>query len=125
VSRASIAQADLAYDLITAVRKLYVRGVLSESVRNSTIARIKKRFVVAKAKPARAKPKLSETKATVPAPPMPLCGIGAGGGMIGFAGCDLRWGHRGDIHSNAGDGFYAPEHLAEHRKRQKARKAAR
>ena len=32
--------------------------------------------------------------------------------------CDLEWGHDGDMHSNGGDGFYASQHLAEHRRRQ-------
>jgi hypothetical protein len=117
VSRASLARANLAYDLVTSVRKLYVRGVLSLSARDKAIARIQRMFG-ATTKPARAKRRTRATKATVPAPPPLVCGIGAGGGMIGFAVCDKAWGHKGDIHANAGDGFHAPEHLAEHRRRQ-------
>ena len=37
--------------------------------------------------------------------------------------CDLEWGHAGDMHANAGDGFYAREHEEEHRRRQQARVA--
>lgn len=36
--------------------------------------------------------------------------------------CDLEWGHDGDMHGNGGDGFYASQHLEEHRRRQAARK---
>jgi len=47
-----------------------------------------------------------------------LCGIPANGGMIGYSGCDMPWGHDGDVHANAGDGFYSRTHEAEHRRRQ-------
>ena len=33
--------------------------------------------------------------------------------------CELPWGHDGDMHANAGDGFYARDFLAEHRTRQR------
>jgi hypothetical protein len=36
--------------------------------------------------------------------------------------CDLEWGHDGDVHFNAGDGFYAREHLEEHRRRRHERR---
>jgi hypothetical protein len=52
------------------------------------------------------------------------CGIPASGGMIGYALCDLEWGHEGDIHGNAGDGFYARTHDVKHHRRQKERKKA-
>lgn len=32
--------------------------------------------------------------------------------------CDLEWGHDGDQHANAGDGFYARDHDKEHHRRQ-------
>lgn len=32
--------------------------------------------------------------------------------------CDLEWGHDGDMHANSGDGFYARDYDAEHRRRQ-------
>lgn len=35
--------------------------------------------------------------------------------------CDLEWGHPGDMHSNAGDGFYARNYETEHRRRQRDR----
>jgi len=35
--------------------------------------------------------------------------------------CDLEWGHDGDMHANGGDGFYAEQHLDEHRHRQDER----
>jgi hypothetical protein len=47
-----------------------------------------------------------------------LCGIPANGGMLGFAPCDLPWGHPGDLHGNGGDGFYSPRTDDEHHKRQ-------
>lgn len=50
------------------------------------------------------------------------CGIRANGGMIGYAACDLEWGHDGEQHSNGGDGFYAMGEAAEHRRRQLIRK---
>jgi hypothetical protein len=53
---------------------------------------------------------------------MTTCGIGAAGGMIGYAACDDVWGHDGDLHQNAGDGFYARQHNAEHHRRQHAQK---
>ena len=31
--------------------------------------------------------------------------------------CDLEWGHEGDMHANAGDGFYAREYDEVHRSR--------
>lgn len=52
-----------------------------------------------------------------------LCGIPANGGMIGYAGCDDEWGHDGDLHSNAGDGFYSRTHDEEHHRRQRERAA--
>lgn len=33
--------------------------------------------------------------------------------------CDLKYGHKGDKHSNAGDGFYAPEYNLMHHARQR------
>jgi len=36
--------------------------------------------------------------------------------------CDLEWGHDGDLHANAGDGFYAREYASKHRARQEARR---
>lgn len=53
---------------------------------------------------------------------MKKCGIEAAGGMIGYAACEDEWGHDGDIHSNAGDGFYARQHDEEHHRRQKEKK---
>jgi len=35
--------------------------------------------------------------------------------------CDDEWGHDGDLHSNAGDGFYAREYDEEHHRRQAER----
>jgi len=35
--------------------------------------------------------------------------------------CDLEWGHGGDMHASAGDGFYARDHLDEHHRRQAAK----
>jgi len=35
--------------------------------------------------------------------------------------CDLDWGHEGDLHGSAGDGFYARDHDDEHHRRQAAR----
>ncbi len=32
--------------------------------------------------------------------------------------CDDEYGHKGDMHSNAGDGFYAQQHNSLHRQRQ-------
>ena len=52
------------------------------------------------------------------------CGIPANGGMIGYAKCDHEWGHDGLMHANAGDGFYSRDTEAEHKRRQKARRAA-
>jgi hypothetical protein len=52
---------------------------------------------------------------------MKLCGIPANGGMIGYAPCDLEWGHDGDMHANAGDGYYARQHNDEHHRRQRER----
>ncbi len=52
------------------------------------------------------------------------CGIPANGGMIGYAECDHEWGHDGDMHANAGDGFYSRHTEAEHHRRQKERRAA-
>lgn len=46
-----------------------------------------------------------------------LCGIPA----RTLPPCDLEWGHDGDMHGNRGDGFYAAQHLAEHRRRQAER----
>lgn len=37
--------------------------------------------------------------------------------------CDLPWGHDGDRHANAGDGFYAPDHEEEHHRRQAERRS--
>lgn len=37
--------------------------------------------------------------------------------------CDQPWGHEGDMHQNAGDGFYAPDYADEHRRRQALLKA--
>jgi hypothetical protein len=37
--------------------------------------------------------------------------------------CDLDWGHEGDLHSNAGDGFYAREYDREHHQRQHTRRS--
>ncbi len=51
-----------------------------------------------------------------------LCRIPASGGMIGFAPCDLEWGHDGDMHANAGDGYYARDYDKEHHQRQKQRR---
>lgn len=53
-----------------------------------------------------------------------LCGIRAAGGMIGYAACDLNWGHDGMIHYNGGDGFYSRQTEEEHRRRQHERRAA-
>lgn len=36
--------------------------------------------------------------------------------------CDLEWGHDGDLHASAGDGFYARNHLELHHQRQHERK---
>jgi hypothetical protein len=36
--------------------------------------------------------------------------------------CDLEWGHDGDCHSNAGDGFYARDYEVEHHRRQKEKR---
>lgn len=36
--------------------------------------------------------------------------------------CDEEWGHDGDMHGNAGDGFYAHEYDAEHHRRQRERR---
>jgi hypothetical protein len=44
----------------------------------------------------------------------PPCGIPSN--CIGP--CDLEWGHDGDMHANAGDGFHAPKWHTEHRRRQ-------
>ena len=52
------------------------------------------------------------------------CGIQANGGMIGYAQCDLPWGHPGDVHSNTGDGFRAPEYDKQHHHRQAAQRGA-
>jgi hypothetical protein len=49
------------------------------------------------------------------------CGIPASGGPIGYAACDMAWGHEGLMHGNAGDGFYARDYDAEHRRRQQER----
>ena len=49
-----------------------------------------------------------------------VCGIRAAGGMIGYAACDEPWGHDGDLHSNAGDGFYSRDTEAEHHARQRS-----
>jgi hypothetical protein len=51
------------------------------------------------------------------------CGIPANGGMIGYAECDLEWGHDGMVHSNTGDGFYSPHTEKKHRRRQAKRRA--
>ncbi len=48
-----------------------------------------------------------------------LCEIPASGGMLGYAPCDLPWGHEGDMHANEGDGFYARQHDGEHHRRQR------
>jgi len=49
-----------------------------------------------------------------------LCGIRAAGGMIGCVPCTLEWGHEGDMHANAGDGYYARgRNVAMHRRRQR------
>lgn len=37
--------------------------------------------------------------------------------------CDMEWGHEGDMHGNAGDGFYAREFVGEHHRRQRERAA--
>jgi hypothetical protein len=50
-----------------------------------------------------------------------LCGICANGGMLGFAPCDLNWGHDGDMHANGGDGFYSRQNDDEHHRRQRER----
>ena len=50
--------------------------------------------------------------------PFKVCGIP---GMV-LPPCDLEWGHDGDIHSNAGDGFYGRAYLDEHRRRQAERR---
>jgi len=47
----------------------------------------------------------------------PLCGIPA----RTLPPCDLEWGHEGDLHGNAGDGFYARDHDDEHHRRQTMR----
>lgn len=39
--------------------------------------------------------------------------------------CDLPWGHEGDMHGNLGDGFFAPEYLSEHHRRQRELAATR
>lgn len=38
--------------------------------------------------------------------------------------CDMEWGHGGDQHANAGDGFFARDHDREHHARQNMRRAA-
>ena len=38
--------------------------------------------------------------------------------------CDMAWGHSGDQHANAGDGFFARDHDKEHHARQNMRRAA-
>ena len=45
-----------------------------------------------------------------------LCGIPA----RSLPPCDLEWGHEGDLHGSAGDGFYARDHDDEHHRRQAA-----
>ena len=50
-----------------------------------------------------------------------LCGIPANGGSIGYAGCDLPWGHEGDMHANRGDGYYNRSYEEEHKNRQTIR----
>jgi hypothetical protein len=49
------------------------------------------------------------------------CGIPA----MTLPPCDLPWGHDGERHANEGDGFYAREFEAEHRRRQEQRLKAR
>lgn len=39
--------------------------------------------------------------------------------------CDMEWGHEGDLHANAGDGFYARDYQEEHHRRQREMRAAR
>lgn len=39
--------------------------------------------------------------------------------------CDLEWGHDGDMHANAGDGFYARDFDEEHARRQHERRETR
>ena len=51
-----------------------------------------------------------------------ICGIRAAGGMVGFAPCDLEWGHDGEQHASKGDGFYSRNTLEEHQRRQRVRK---
>lgn len=53
------------------------------------------------------------------------CGIQAAGGMIGYAACELDWGHDGDVHDNAGDGFYSRQNDAEHHRRQRSKRGKR
>lgn len=48
-----------------------------------------------------------------------VCGIPAAGGMIGYAECEMEWGHEGDMHANGGDGYYSRTYEVEHRRRQK------
>ncbi|MBA2720767.1 MAG: hypothetical protein H0U52_16230 [Chloroflexi bacterium] len=43
-----------------------------------------------------------------------LCGVPS----VTLGPCDLDWGHAGDMHSSACDGFFAWQHVAEHRRRQ-------
>lgn len=38
--------------------------------------------------------------------------------------CDMPYGHDGDMHGNAGDGFYSRQHLGEHRRQQAERASA-
>jgi hypothetical protein len=59
------------------------------------------------------KSRLSEVKSA-------RCGIPA----LTLPPCDLEWGHGGDQHANAGDGFFARDHDREHHARQNMRRAA-
>lgn len=47
----------------------------------------------------------------------PRCGIPAGT----LPPCDLEWGHEGDRHSHAGDGFYARDYDYKHHERQQTK----
>jgi len=49
--------------------------------------------------------------------PHRVCGIPA----CTLPPCDDEWGHDGDLHSNAGDGFYARDYDEEHHRRQAER----
>lgn len=48
-----------------------------------------------------------------------VCGIPA----MSLPPCDLEWGHEGDMHANAGDGFFARDYIEEHHARQRDRAA--